>query len=112
MNSEFRIQNPEPVGRRTAQSFREISIAANIAEGFKKRGRNDKARFLNIAQGSVEECRYYLLLTQDPGYGEPGVLEAKLTEVSKLLEAYTRAISNSNGENRRSPKLGILNSEF
>jgi len=149
MNSESRIQNPEPVGRRTAQSFRDlivwqrahefvllayhysekfprseiyglssqlrraaISIAANIAEGFKKRGRNDKARFLNIAQGSVEECRYYLLLTQDPGYGEPGVLEAKLTEVSKLLEAYTRAISNSNGENRRSPKLGILNSEF
>jgi hypothetical protein len=28
-----------------------ISIAANIAEGFKKNGRTDKARFLNIAQG-------------------------------------------------------------
>jgi four helix bundle protein len=89
-----------------------ISIAANIAEGFKKRGRNDKVRFLNISQGSVEECRYYLLLTQDLGYGEPGVLEAKLTEVSKPLEGYTRAISNSNGENRRSPKTGILNSGF
>jgi four helix bundle protein len=37
-----------------------ISIAANIAEGFKKRGKSDKARFMKIAQGSVEECRYYL----------------------------------------------------
>jgi four helix bundle protein len=36
-----------------------ISIAANIAEGFKKKGRVDKARFMNISQGSIEECRYY-----------------------------------------------------
>ena len=35
-----------------------VSIAANIAEGFKKRGQKDKARFMNIAQGSLEECRY------------------------------------------------------
>ena len=39
-----------------------ISIPANIAEGFKKRGNPDKARFYNIAQGSIEECRYYLIL--------------------------------------------------
>ena len=40
-----------------------ISIPSNIAEGFKKRGNADKARFLNIAQGSFEECRYYIMLT-------------------------------------------------
>jgi hypothetical protein len=27
-----------------------VSVPANIAEGFKRRGRADKARFLNIAQ--------------------------------------------------------------
>ena len=41
-----------------------ISIPANIAEGFKKRGRADKVRFMNIAQGSLEECRYYLILVE------------------------------------------------
>jgi four helix bundle protein len=49
-----------------------ISIPANIAEGFKKRGVGDKTRFLNIAQGSLEECRYYLLLTADLGHGATG----------------------------------------
>ena len=31
------------------------TMGSNIAEGFKKRGRLDKLRFYNIAQGSVEE---------------------------------------------------------
>lgn len=44
-----------------------VSIAANIAEGFKKRGKKDKARFLNISQGSLEECRYYLILATTLG---------------------------------------------
>ena len=35
------------------------SIAANIAEGFRKRGKADKARFLNIAEGSLEESHCY-----------------------------------------------------
>jgi four helix bundle protein len=47
-----------------------VSIPANIAEGFRKRGRADKARFMNLAEGSIEECRYYLILAKDPGYGD------------------------------------------
>ena len=34
-----------------------VSIPANFAEGFKKKGHADKARFYNIAQGSLEKCR-------------------------------------------------------
>jgi len=37
-----------------------VSVAANIAEGFKKRERADKMSFMNIAEGSLEECRYTL----------------------------------------------------
>ncbi|MGH7890527.1 MAG: four helix bundle protein [Thermodesulfobacteriota bacterium] len=51
-----------------------VSIPANIAEGFKKRGKADKARFMNIAQGSIEECRYYLILSKDLDYGDTGGL--------------------------------------
>ena len=70
-----------------------VSVAANIAEGFKKRGKPDKMRFMNIAQGSLEESRYYLILAKDLNYGEPKPLMDKLQEVSKLLEAYRNAIN-------------------
>ncbi len=59
-----------------------ISIAANIAEGFKKKGKPDKIRFMNIAQGSLEECRYYLILSRDLGYGDTMQLKSQLEEVS------------------------------
>ena len=69
-----------------------ISIAANIAEGFKKRGKSDKARFMNIAQGSVEECRYYLILATDLGYGNYDLEMSQLEEAGRLLERYSAAI--------------------
>jgi four helix bundle protein len=72
-----------------------VSAPANIAEGFKKRSKNDKVRFMNISQGSLEECRYYLILAQDLGYGENSDLMSLLEEVSKLLEGYSRAIVSS-----------------
>ena len=69
-----------------------VSIAANIVEGFKKKGQHDKARFLNIAQGSLEECRYYLILIADLDYGDTSELNERLEEVSRLLTAYTNAV--------------------
>lgn len=45
-----------------------VSVPANIAEGFKRRGQGEKARFYNIAQASAEELRYYLVLCRDLGY--------------------------------------------
>jgi len=80
-----------------ASQFRRaaVSIAANIAEGFRKRNKADKVRFLNIAQGSVEECRYYLILSKDLGYSDAPDTHALLQEISKLLEAYSRGILNS-----------------
>jgi len=72
-----------------------VSVPANIAEGFKKKTKPDKVRYMNIAQGSLEECRYYLILTKDLGYGDTESLMSQLEEVSKLLEAYTASILNS-----------------
>ncbi|MCP5112373.1 MAG: four helix bundle protein [bacterium] len=69
-----------------------VSIPANIAEGFRRRGNADKVRFLNIAESSTEECRYYLILAQDLGYGENEAIMRTLEEVSRLLNAYGRSI--------------------
>ncbi len=73
-----------------------MSVAANIAEGFRKRGKADKARFMNTAEGSVEESHYYLILAGDLGYGDTESLMRTLDEVSRLLNAYSGAILASN----------------
>ena len=72
-----------------------VSIPANIAEGFRRRGASDKARFYNIAQTSVEECQYYLILVRDLGYADIQEANSIIQEVSKLLEAYSKSILNS-----------------
>ena len=58
---------------------------------------------MNIAQASLEECRYYLILSKDLGYGDTSQLMSQLEEVSKLLEAYTASILNSGARMERKP---------
>jgi four helix bundle protein len=53
-----------------------VSVPANFAEGFKKRGQADKIRIYNIAQASLEECRYFLILARDLRYGDSSALLA------------------------------------
>jgi four helix bundle protein len=69
-----------------------VSVAANIAEGFRRRGRADKARYMNMAEASLEETRYYLILARDLEYGSTEQLVTLLEEVSRLLSAYASAI--------------------
>jgi four helix bundle protein len=76
-----------------------VSIAANIAEGYRKTGKADKLRFMNIAQGSLEECRYYIILSNDLNYINEQIktkLTENIEEVSRLLNGYCKGIlSNS-----------------
>ena len=63
-----------------------VSVPANIAEGFKRRGIQDKLRFYNVAEGSLEEVKYYLILAQDLGYLASGdELMAQAETVGRLL---------------------------
>jgi four helix bundle protein len=75
-----------------------VSIAANFAEGFRKAGIADKMRFFNISQGSVEECRYYLILARDLGYADTSAIENRLDEVSRMLEAYSKSLKRNHPE--------------
>jgi four helix bundle protein len=72
-----------------------VSVPANIAEGFKRRSGREKLRFLNIAESSLEECRYYLTLAHDLGYGTTDQLMGLLEEVSRMLMGYSRVIRGS-----------------
>jgi len=70
-----------------------VSVPANFAEGFKKIGKADKLRFFNIAQGSLEECRYYLILARDLGYAAVDGLQSQSVSIGKMLNSYMSAIS-------------------
>jgi four helix bundle protein len=69
-----------------------VSVPANIAEGFRRRGKADKVRFLNIAEGSLEETRYFQILVRDLEYGDSASLLTAAEEVSRMLTAYSAAI--------------------
>jgi four helix bundle protein len=64
-----------------------VSIPANIAEGFRRKGKSDKFKFMNYAQGSIEESRHYLILAMELNYGITDTFMASLEEVSRLLHA-------------------------
>jgi four helix bundle protein len=72
-----------------------VSVPANIAEAFKKRGRPDKMRLLNVAQGSLEELRYYFILAQDLGLAQTDNHATKLDDVGRLLAGYIGGIERN-----------------
>jgi four helix bundle protein len=72
-----------------------ISIPSNIAEGFKKRSTKEKVHLLNVAQASLEESQYYLILTRDLRYGDTGQLRPNLDEISRILESYVKGIERT-----------------
>jgi four helix bundle protein len=71
-----------------------VSVPANIAEGFKRRGRSDKARIMNIAQSSLEELRYYFIAA-DLGYATTTAERNSADEISRMLHAYAHTLMSS-----------------
>src|SRR5882762_10016211 len=83
----------ETYGLRSQMRRAAVSTPANIAEGFAKRSKPDKARYMNVAEGSVEESRYYLILAHDLGYGQtdesPGCAGRGQPLVEQLLRLHS-----------------------
>jgi four helix bundle protein len=69
-----------------------VSIAANIAEGYKKKDYKNKINFLNISESSLQECRYYIILAYDLNYIVTKELLINLDEIAKLLTSYAKSI--------------------
>jgi four helix bundle protein len=92
----YKVMRGFPVEERFGLSnqFRRaaVSIPANIAEGFRKFTPADKARFFNVSEGSVEECRYYCLITEDLGYARTSGFLQELDAIAKQLATYIRRL--------------------
>ena len=75
-----------------------VSIPANIAEGYKRLSKSEKLRFYNISQVSLEECRYFIILSRNLNYTDSETsitLKEQIVEVSRMLNAYAKAIFDS-----------------
>ena len=93
-----RFPNYERIGLTSQFQRAAVSIPANIAEGYKKMGKADILRFINIAQGSLEECRYYVILSKDLGYiteDDANQMYIIIEDASRLLNAYGKKIKES-----------------
>lgn len=74
------------------------SIPSNIVEGHSRKSKKEFLYFLNIAKGSLEELKYFLILVRDLGYiddAEHKDLEAKSEEISKMLFSFTKSLSKN-----------------
>jgi four helix bundle protein len=72
-----------------------FSVAANLAEGSRRASAGDFARHINIAQGSVGETHYCLLLARDLRYAteeQTAPMLAELDEIGAMLHALRRKI--------------------
>ena len=73
-----------------------VSIAANIAEGYKKKTTANKLNFLNISEGSLEEVKYYIVLSKDLEYineKTANELDSLADEVGRLIHGYSKSVS-------------------
>ena len=68
------------------------SVPMNMAEGYGRRGSADKLRFYNIAEASLNEADYQLLLAHDLHYADTADLREVVGEVSRMLYAYAARV--------------------
>jgi len=91
-----RFPKSEQFGLTSQMRRAAYSIPSNIAEGFAKRGIKDKLRFNNISQGSLQELKYFIILSTDLNYHQSkDSMIDQVNQVGKLLSAYISKI-NSN----------------
>ena len=67
-----------------------VSVAANIVEGHRRSGRREFLQFLEVADASLEELKYFLLLANDLRYGTHSAtaqIETQTEAVGRMLHA-------------------------
>jgi len=75
-----------------------LSVPTNIAEGSKRQGSQEYARFLNIAEGSLAETEYLLLVSRDLAYADAKAVQPLLgesDEIARMLHALRTKVLRS-----------------
>ena len=73
------------------------AIPTNIVEGFKRRTTRDYLHFINIADASLEETKYLLLLAHDLGYlkdKEYKELLCDYEEISRMIGVLEKSLKH------------------
>ena len=73
------------------------SIPSNIVEGYSRKSKKEYLQFLNIAKGSLEELKYFIILSFDLNYiteQEKNHLENSTEEISRILYKFTKNLSS------------------
>jgi four helix bundle protein len=63
-----------------------VSVPTNIAEGSKRQGYQDYSRFLNIAEGSLVETEYLIMLCHDLHFVSDAAVAGILAEISEIAK--------------------------
>lgn len=66
------------------------SVPTNIAEGSKRSHNRDYARFLNVAEGSLAEIEYLIMLSRDLAFVPGHHAQLLLTEVDEIARMLHR----------------------
>ena len=67
------------------------AIPVGVIRSLREEDKTERAKLINAARGSLDECRYYLILAKDLGYGDHPELLPLLEELSGLLGEYAAA---------------------
>ena len=75
-----------------------LSVPTNIAEGSKRQTNPEYARFLNIAEGSLAETEYLLMVSRDLEYlsiASTKPVLAETAEIAKMLHSLRTKVGNA-----------------
>lgn len=88
--------NEERFGLTTQIRRAAISIASNIAEGSKRKTSKDRLHFNVMADGSLEEVKYYIILAYELQYlklEQGRLLMEEAREVGKMLFGFSKSLA-------------------